>query len=69
MPYSQLGFDGGNLFVAELFSPMSQMLLERQNRLTVAEVRSVRVNDFGTIIKVLIAPQPQTVASTKRFFH
>jgi hypothetical protein len=66
---AQLGFDGCSVLVAELFSLMLQMLSSSQNRLTVANVGLVRVNDFRTSMKLFIAPQPQAVPNTKRFFH
>jgi len=69
MNSSQLGFDGGNLSVAELFSSMPQMLPERQNRLIVADVRSVPVNDFRTNIKVFSTPQRKAVPRAKRFLQ
>jgi hypothetical protein len=69
MDNAQVGFDGGNLLVAGLFSPRSQMLPKLQNRLTVADVGSVRVNDLRTSIKAFTSPQPRAVPNPKRFFH
>jgi hypothetical protein len=34
-----------------------------------ANMGLVRVNDFRASIKIFIAPQPQAVPNTKRFFH
>jgi hypothetical protein len=69
MDNAQLGFDGGNLHVARLFSLVLQMLPKLQNRLTLADVGSVRVNDFRTSIKAFTSPQPRAVPSPKRFLH
>jgi hypothetical protein len=38
--------------------PISQRLPKRQTRITMANVGSVRVNDFRTSIKVLTTPRP-----------
>ena len=69
MDNSQPGFDRGDLFVSGLFSSMSHMLPEHRDRLTMAELRSVWLKDFGSRLKVFAAPQPRAVPRTKRFFH